>query len=87
MCCTVSIHLSFGFVEHKWSKKMQSTLILLLLPSTSFFSTLHSDLDYTEASTLKMVVTDNKSDLSFKSDCTRVTIKTQITSLTRSICG
>ena len=64
---------------------MQNTPILPLLPSTSFLSTFHSDLDYapiTEASIFKTVVTDNNLELSFKVDCTRVTIKTQTTSLT-----
>ena len=66
-------------------KRMQNTPILPLLPSTSFLSTLHSDLDYapnTEPSTFKTVVTDNNLELSFEVDCTRVTIKTQTTSLT-----
>ena len=64
---------------------MQNTPILPLLPSTSFLSTFHSDLDYapiTEASIFKTVVTDNNLELSFEVDCTRVTIKTQTTSLT-----
>ena len=64
---------------------MQNTPILPLLPSTSFLSTLHSDLDYapnTEATTFKTVVTDNNLELSFEVDCTIVTIKTQTTSLT-----
>ena len=64
---------------------MQNTPILPLLPSTSFLSTLHSDLDYapiTEASMFKTVVSDNNLELSFELDCTRVIIKTQTTSLT-----
>ena len=64
---------------------MQNTPILPLLPSTSFLSILHSDLDYvpiTEASIFKTVVSDNNLKLSFEVDCTRVTIKTQTTSLT-----
>ena len=65
-------------------KRMQNTPILPLLPSTSFLSTLHSDLDYapiTEASMFKTVVSNNNLELSFEVDCTRVTIKTQTTSL------
>ena len=64
---------------------MQNTPILPLLPSTFFLSTLHLDLDYapnTEALTFKTKVTDNNLELSFAVDCTRVTIKTQTTSLT-----
>ena len=64
---------------------MQNTPILPLLPSTSFLSTFHSDLDYapiTEASIFKTVVTDNNLELSFEVDCIRVTIKIQTTSLT-----
>ena len=64
---------------------MQNTPILPLLPSTSFLSTLHSDLDYapiTEASMFQKVVSDNNLEWSFEVDCTRVTIKTQTTSLT-----
>ena len=64
---------------------MQNTPILPLLPSTSFLSTFRSNLDYvliTEASIFKTVVTDNNLEFSFEVDCTRVTIKTQTTSLT-----
>ena len=60
---------------------MQSTPILPLLPSTSFLSTFHSDLDL-EKSKFRTTVTDNNVELSFDVDCTRVTIKTQTTSLT-----
>ena len=66
-------------------KRMQNTPILPLFPSTSFLSTFHSDLynlPITEASIFKTVVTDNNLELSFEVDCTRVTIKTQTTSLT-----
>ena len=64
---------------------MQNTPILPLLPSTSFLSTLHSDLDFVpnkEESKLKTTITDNNIELSFEVDCSRVTIKTQTTSLT-----
>ena len=64
---------------------MQNTPILPLLSSTSFLSTLHSDLDYapnTEASTFKTVVDNNNLELYFEVDCNRVKIKTQTTSLT-----
>ena len=66
-------------------QNMQNTPILPLLPSASFLSTLHSDLDcvpITEASIFKTAVTDNNLELSFEVDCTRETIKTQTTSLT-----
>ena len=64
---------------------MQNTSILPLLPSTSFLSTLHSDLDFVpnkEESKFKTTITDNNIALSFEVDCSRVTIKTQTTSLT-----
>ena len=64
---------------------MQNTPILPLLPSTYFLSPFHSDLDYapiTKASIFKTLVTDSNLELSFEVDCTRVTIKTQTTSLT-----
>ena len=63
---------------------MQNTPIFPLLPSTSFLSTLHSDLDFVpnkKESRFKTTVTDNSIELSFEVDCTRVTIKTQTTSL------
>ena len=74
--------LCFFSVEHQWSKKMQNTPIL---PSTSFLSTFHSDLDFVpnkEVSKFKTKVTDENIELYFEADCTRVTIKTQTTSLT-----
>ena len=64
---------------------MQNTPTLPLLPSTSFLSTFHSDLDFVpnkEESKFRTTVTDNNIELSFEVDCTRVTIKTQTTSLT-----
>ena len=69
----------------KKSKEIQKTSTLPLLPSTSFLSTLHSDLDFVpnkEELKYKITVTDNNIELSFEVDCTRVRVKTQTTSLT-----
>ena len=66
-------------------KKTQNIPTLPLLPSKSFFSTLQLDFDYapnTEASTFQTVVTGNILEIFFEVGCTRVTIKTQTTSLT-----
>ena len=64
---------------------MQNTPTIPSLPSTSFLSTIHSNFNYiasNDASKFKAVITDHKKEISFEVECTRVTIKTQTTSLT-----